>query len=390
MSDRHDFAMDTEAPKPDGDSPGSPPAQPLVVVEYRRGLSSALLPPLLILLAALVIILYQRQTPIRPLAPVHTALTPKAPSGKGRVIMVEASGSGAAVEPIDVRPENRFGPPAPASSPLSGAALATQNPADPARAHVVGEGSSPIDDSNAEGSPSPFAPEPRKPASVATKQDLSADPRTAPVPEEAPALARAEPVAPLPTREQFEEELRREAEDKQAEMKEMDALKREASFRELREVYDKAQEERIPFLNELRFRVQSLGMQAGPEIRNLCNQYGRNTSPEIQKQVVRQLNRKVRLTYPAQVELMRQLGLPETMILDILSNRLDHLRTSRGGPRDQNEVRVMAARILLSVPFPPRSAPASGSIPRSGDTASGKSVAGVAPAPVPGSVRRPQ
>jgi hypothetical protein len=390
MSEHHDFAIDAEASKPAAESPKSPPAQPLVVVEYRRGLSSALIPPLLILLAALLIVSYQRQTPVRPLAPAQAASTARGATGQSRIIMVEPSGSGAAVEPIDVRPENRFGPPAPASSPSSAPAQAAVDPADPTGANGAAERSLLGDDRNAEGPRSPFDPDPARPGSVARKRGVNPRSKPAPTPGEAPAIARAEPVEPLPTREQFEQDLRREAEEKQIEMREMEAIKRDASSLELREIYQRAQDERIPFLKELRFRVQTLGMKAGPEIRNLCTQYGRNTSPIIEERVVRELNRKVRLSYPAKVELMRQLGLPETMILDLLSKEMDHLRTTRNGPRDQNEVRVLAARILLNVPFPPRSTPPSGAAPRSGDPASGNSVAGVAPSPGPGAVRRPQ
>jgi hypothetical protein len=201
---------------------------------------------------------------------------------------------------------------------------------------------------------------------------------------------------PLPTPEQFAESLQREAQEKEAEIKEMGVLKQEAAYRELREVYQKAQDERDPFLKELRFRVLNLGMQAGPEIANLCKQFGRETSPVIRETVVRVLKRSVRLSREAKIETMRRLGLPEPMILDYLSNELDHLRGSREGPRDRNEVRVLAARILLKVPLTPSlpppsvTAPAPGPAPRPGAAASAKSVAGVAQAPGPGAVRRPE
>ena len=110
------FTAPPEGPDADADvdaSPAPAPAStsvppPLVVIQYRnRGLHMAILPPLLILITALVITSYQRQARLRPLAPTFTAATkeaaPATPAGRGRVIMVAESVTGAAVEPIQVR-----------------------------------------------------------------------------------------------------------------------------------------------------------------------------------------------------------------------------------------------------------------------------------------------
>jgi hypothetical protein len=212
-----------------------------------------------------------------------------------------------------------------------------------------------------------------------------------------PAIARAEPVVPLPTKEQFDEELRRESERKGAEMKEMEVRRKTAWWREVQEAYQRAQDERIPFQKDLDFRVKKLGMQAGPEINNLCERYGRITSPVIHDAVLLALKRNIRMTRELKVEMMRRLGLPEPLILDYLAHELDKTtKKTRGGPRDSNEVRVLAARLLLAIPIspPPPSAsapaPASRAAPLSGARTSGKAVAGAAPVPGPGSVRRPQ
>jgi hypothetical protein len=378
MSDDHDFAIDAEAPEPAGDAAEMPQAPPLVVIEYRRGLSAMLLPPLLILLAAVVIGSYQRQTPIRPIVPASASPTPKAP---GRLIMVEGSGTGAVVEPIVARTEKRFGPPAPAVSPAPAPAPVTS--ADPPRPTPPAEASGPDLAAEAEGPPSPFVPDPPRETPEA---------KPAP-PAGPPALARAEPPEPLPTREQFEAGLRREAEQKKVEMQEMEELKFEARYREIQETYRKAQEDRIPFQKDLRFLVKTLGKQAGRDINALCEQYGRVTAPEIRDAVTIALKRSpMRMTREAKVEMIRRLGLPEPMVLDYLAHELHNTINTRGGPRDQNEVRVRAAQLLLNIPItpPPASTSAPRPAPRAGSRASTKSVAGVAPAPGPGAVRRPQ
>jgi hypothetical protein len=63
---------------------------------------------------------------------------------------------------------------------------------------------------------------------------------------------------------------------------------------------------------------------------------------------------------------MRAWGYPETMVFDYVANGVDRLLGTPGGPRDGDEVRVRAARMLLSMP--------------PGSTA-GRSVAGSVPAP---------
>ena len=57
------------------------------------------------------------------------------------------------------------------------------------------------------------------------------------------------------------------------------------------------------------------------------------------------------LTLPVKVEMMRYLGLPEPKILDYVAHRYHPTIHARGGPRDENEVRVRAARALLAMPL---------------------------------------
>jgi hypothetical protein len=425
MRDDRDFAMNAEDSKPADDSTASSPASPMVVIEYRRGLSAVLVPPVLILLATLVILSYQRQTPIRPIAPPPADSTPKAPSGQGRIIMVESSGAGAAFEPIMARAEMRFGPPAPPASPPTPApvAVARLTPAPPAPA---AEAAKPVGADETEGAPSPFDLDPRKdhlPSLPAPGREIAVEtaPPPVPAPEKAqppppaprrgafmvetppppapapaaepvpPAVARAEPEAPRPTKEQILDEIRREAEQKNAEQKQMELLKLQARSLQLYETYQKAQASRVPFRNDLRLLIETMGNQAGPEIKQLCEKYGRDTAKEIEDGVKLDLFRSARWTWQRRVEMMRARGLPEPRILDHLANELDWTRGSRGGPRDENEVRVRAARLLLSFPIAPLPPSASDPAPPlAGARPSAKSVAGVAPAPGPGPVRRSQ
>ena len=74
----------------------------------------------------------------------------------------------------------------------------------------------------------------------------------------------------------------------------------------------------------------------------------------------------------------RRLGLPEPIILDAITRDASRSLNTRGGPRNMDEVRALAARQLLAIP----PAPAPG--------AAMKPVAEASMAPVPGAGRRPQ
>ena len=66
-----------------------------------------------------------------------------------------------------------------------------------------------------------------------------------------------------------------------------------------------------------------------------------------------------RMSRQAKVRLIRSLDLPESVLLDFLSVELQRLIGARNGPRDRNDVRVRAAKLLLSYELPaPDSAPA--------------------------------
>ena len=47
--------------------------------------------------------------------------------------------------------------------------------------------------------------------------------------------------------------------------------------------------------------------------------------------------------------MLRLHGVPEAGILDFLANEIHHMVNSRNGPRDSNDVRIDAAKQLLSI-----------------------------------------
>lgn len=360
MSENQDFALNDEGPRP-GPSPAEGAAPPpLVVIEYRRGISSVLAPPGLILLICLAILSYQRQTPIRPIATAPVAAPPGTaggPKGQGRIIMVEPSNTGAAFAPIAAR----FGAP-PTHPPEPDPAIKPET--ESVESATPGTEPTPAREIRVE----PPAPEPAR----ATQ------------PPDPPRVAHAEPEAPRPTLAENLEEIRREAERKAADLEEMESIKVESRGVLIYEAFQKAQANRPAFRRELQRVLKALGKQGGPEIEKLCERYGRTTVQEIHDRVLRDLNRNAMpLSNPARVEMMRRRGLPEPMILDYLAHQLRHTINTRGGPRDSHEVRVKAAQQLLTVPLAPDLAPtpARGPAPPSGPSRGGRPLTVPGPAP---------
>jgi hypothetical protein len=169
-------------------------------------------------------------------------------------------------------------------------------------------------------------------------------------------LPEATTTAPEPaaTREQTIQEILAESAQKRLEQAN---LKREVALSKAREAWElhrRAQAERLAFHEDLRRLLQGLGNRAGPEIKSLCDRYGRAMHSEVQKAMTVALNRlAASVKLEVKLGLMRAYGAPEAMLLDSLANELDRTRNQRGGPRDHNEVRVRAALLLLKYPPPP-------------------------------------
>jgi hypothetical protein len=112
--------------------------------------------------------------------------------------------------------------------------------------------------------------------------------------------------------------------------------------------------DRIPFHDDLRRALRELGPDAGPEIKAICDRYGRDTHPVVEKKVKLDMARwSPRLTPGAKIAKLRADGLPEARILDFLAHDLDSTIGTRGGPANRDGVRVRAALRLLQFPPPP-------------------------------------
>jgi hypothetical protein len=151
-------------------------------------------------------------------------------------------------------------------------------------------------------------------------------------------------LKPLPTKEESEREILEEAAKKTNEIRtqraRMDETTRLKRF-----------EERVSFRQELREILEVHGNEAGPEIDKLAQRNGFDADP-VRYNRADQIWRFGRSSQEAKVQRVRALDLPEVVILDLLSNDLHTRVRRRNGPRNENEVRVRAAQLLLSYELP--------------------------------------
>lgn len=357
-----------ESAQPDS-GPGadrSSDPKPVIVIEYRqRGLVSRLTPPALILLAALAISSYQRRTPLRPIASrIDLAALDRLRPGS----------AGPAVPPprIEFRPQAGEQNPAPASV-VDAPAPRVEKPADVVQATPpapLPQSAPPAAPASAP-APSPFDLEPvaglepatgSGPSSAtpppAASDAANADPRPEAVRAEGPPAAvnppDGEPMASARddvSRDDILRDIQREADEKTANFENLERLKPRAQALLAVETVERINGQRIPFRNDLRQLLKERGVRAGKEIDSLCDQYGRDTPQEIKSSFYRALMRiPTRMSRPEKVEMMRMYGIPEPTILDTIARDLHKTMNTRGGPRDEEEVRVRAAWFLLNIP----------------------------------------
>ena len=155
---------------------------------------------------------------------------------------------------------------------------------------------------------------------------------------------------PQPTQDQLLQDIQAEAAEKNAELKQRRDLKDRA-----REVVDaesqaRVEDERAAFRRDLREAIKLSRKEAATQIDDLCNRYGRNYNDELRSKARFLLERYGgKMSREAKVRMLRFHGVPEPGILDFLANEIHHMINSRNGPRDSNDVRIAAAKQLLSL-----------------------------------------
>ena len=110
--------------------------------------------------------------------------------------------------------------------------------------------------------------------------------------------------------------------------------------------------EQLKFREELRGLLKAKGREAGVEISGLNKRYDFDVDPEKKEQAWA-IWRHARLSTRDKLRKVRELGVPDTMILQFMCASLDETIGTRNGPRDRHEVWVRAAEQLLRYE-PPR------------------------------------
>ena len=160
----------------------------------------------------------------------------------------------------------------------------------------------------------------------------------------------ADPQPRLPTKEESERQFREEAAQNAVQI-------REQYERKTAELQSARYQERVKFHEELRTIVQQPTSDAAVEINQLVKRYSFDGDPARRMEAERiwHFSRSIN-QQAAKVRMVRQLDLPESVILDFLSDDFHAQVRTRNGPRNENEVRVRAAQRLLSIGLPPADA----------------------------------
>jgi hypothetical protein len=191
------------------------------------------------------------------------------------------------------------------------------------------------------GTTSPRAEVPDALAQSSAKAESSPAPTVAP--PSTPIAVRAEP--PLPSKEETLRAIQEEAVQKQEE------IRHQVEDKAV-EIHRLRYEERIRFHQDLRQILDQHGRQAGPAIDQLCVRYGFEADRIRIARGSRIWSSRGK-PLAARVWQIRGLDLPETAILNFMSDDLHARLHTPDGPRDSNEVRVKAARLLLHCELPP-------------------------------------
>jgi hypothetical protein len=194
--------------------------------------------------------------------------------------------------------------------------------------------------------PKPKAPQPgnvAKAAVAGTAGSVGAVPRGSLTGPKNPADHAVE-LPPLPTKEEEERLNEEEAAEKRAELVHR-VENRMSLARETRN------EERRKFRDELRAVLRAGGEDVEAEIDKLAQRYGYEADRDRLAEAGN-IWRFGRISQAAKVQKIRDLDLPETVVLNMLSDDLYLKLRTRNGPRNKSDVRIMAARQLLSYELP--------------------------------------
>jgi hypothetical protein len=166
---------------------------------------------------------------------------------------------------------------------------------------------------------------------------------SSPVPSAAPpgTPVAVSPEPPLPSREETLRMIEAEAVQKQEEIRQQVEDKAV-------EVHRLRYEERVRFHEELRKALELHGQNAGEAIDQLCKRFGYESDS---RRIMIGHNYWFMSIKPfgyRAARIRKELDLPETAILNFISDGLNERLRARGGPRDGNEVRVRAAILLLN------------------------------------------
>lgn len=158
---------------------------------------------------------------------------------------------------------------------------------------------------------------------------------------------------PTPSKKELDEQIRAEADAAKTKLDQLRDLKSQARSQVEAESLARVDDERSTFHDQLSEILHSRSSKAGQQIDELCNQYGRAYDTDLRAKVTYLLGRMPgRTTREVKVKFLRDMGVPEPAILDFLANEIHRYINSRNGPRDSNEVRVNAAKLLLSLKLP--------------------------------------
>lgn len=358
------IALHPEATAEAASPVGTPAPPPLVVVQYRRNWSTTIIPLLLILLTAVLI--FQLRTAWRastaahgptalasrtavpvadaqPRGPSHLASPspavvlppPPIPIAEGPTAAVETATVGPAPELVD-EPPPAAEPPAHRPRPVIGFVRPGDRGPD--------SGPSPVDLAAAETTAGPNGDRREEsdvlPPDPPTEEEVAADlAHAGPTVAEEAATIREHREALVGLKDRLLEEDRRQS-----------AVRKVAESQRLKVTIE---EGRADFLRELSGTLKGRRSSAGPEIVALCARYGRSIpkDAEIRAHQILKTAQGYRLEPKARVELLRDLGWPEAMILDELAHAQAREIGRRNGPKNRSEALTVAARILLSVPL---------------------------------------